>query len=458
MAIKREDGAVQPGIKWWRFTTRIPGIHVDLNWPLIVQGGLMTMATAAAAAPLFMGFFGVSFEVGWALASLPLGWYWIQAFLFGLPYNPGWITPALPLVLMHLGRYDVGVPTIQAMTALALTVAFIMLFFAITGLGEKFFSWIPIELRAGIILGSAIAAFMGEFNRLETAGMPITMVIVWAVVFLLMFSIWISDYKTKSRFVRQLATFAMLIGFLVAGGVGPLVGEVTMQLQWGLFIPPFGEAIRSVSPFFVGWPTWDMFVTAFPLAILVYVVAFGDMILANTLLADADHARPDEKILTNTTTLHYSLFFRNLGQVLTFGPLIPMHGPIWTGVAVFIIEQYKEGRKQMESIFTGVINWYWLAFILVFLWPVVSFMRPILPVALSITLILTGFACAYIAMRMVDTPTSRGYALFIGLIIFKYGAAWGLGVGLLMFFLLLVQRKPIVAIPYDDESDKVIKK
>lgn len=454
MAIKRKDGEVQPGIKWWRFTTRIPGIHVDISWPLVIQGGLMTMATAAAASPLFMGYFDVSFEVAWALSSLPLIWYWVQAFLFGLPYNPGWITPALPLVLIHLGRYDAGIPTIQAMTALAICMAFIFLLFAVTGLGERFFQWIPIELRAGIIMGSAIAAFMGEFNRMETAGMPITMIVVWGVVFLLMFSIWISKYKAQNRVIRHLATFAMLIGFLTAGAVGPLTGEISFQLRWGLFIPPFGEAISSVSPFFVGWPAWDMFLAAIPLAIMIYVVVFGDLIVANTLLGEADRARPDEKVERDLTTMHYSLFFRNIGQILTFGPLIPMHGPIWTGVAVFIIEQFKEGRKQMESIFTGVINWYWLAFLLVFLWPIVSFMQPILPVALSITLILTGFACAYIGMRMVETPTSRGYALFIALIIYQYGAAWGLGVGLLLFFILLVQKRPIVAIPYDTDVKK----
>ena len=48
--------------------------------------------------------------------------------------------------------------------------------------------------------------------------------------------------------------------------------------------------------------------------------------------------------------------------------------------------------KNMDSIFSGTFNWYWPAFILIFMVPVVTFMKPLLAVALSITLILTGFA------------------------------------------------------------------
>jgi hypothetical protein len=50
---------------------------------------------------------------------------------------------------------------------------------------------------------------------------------------------------------------------------------------------------------------------------------------------------------------------------------------------------------------------------------------------------------------MVETPTGRGYALFIGLVTSTFGPAYGLGVGVIMFFLLLVQRKQLVPMPYD---------
>lgn len=41
MSIQRKHGDVQPGIKWGKFTTRIPGIHVDFSLPEIIQGGLI---------------------------------------------------------------------------------------------------------------------------------------------------------------------------------------------------------------------------------------------------------------------------------------------------------------------------------------------------------------------------------------------------------------------------------
>ena len=97
---------------------------------------------------------------------------------------------------------------------------------------------------------------------------------------------------------------------------------------------------------------------------------------------------------------------------------------------------------QVYTYFWLKDNWYWLAFILIFLVPIVTFMQPLLPVALSITLILTGFSCAYIAMTMVKTPASQGYAFFVGMVIAKYGPSWGLGVGIGLYFLLLVQRIP----------------
>ncbi|MBT9172670.1 MAG: hypothetical protein DDT21_01056 [Syntrophomonadaceae bacterium] len=351
-------------------------------------------------------------------------------------------------MLVYLDRAGAGIPAIQAMTALTLVLSAMFLFFAVTGLGQVFFKWIPIELRAGIVLGAAVAAINGELARHAT--MPITLSVVWAVLFMLLFSVWVQQFKETSKFLRTAASLGMLIGLLAAAVVGPLTGEIKMAIEWGIFIPDFGAAIRAVSPFYVGWPSWEMFVGAVPMALLVYIIVFGDLVLATTLAGDASRKRPDETIDVDITRMHYTLFIRNFGQLLTGGPFVPMHGPIWTGVTVYLYEKYKEGRKQLDSIHSGIGNWYWPAYFLVFLAPAVSFMRPILPVALSITMILTGFACAYIAMRMVTTPTSQGYALLVGLVLVRFGPAWGLLVGFVLFVLLLVQRRQMIAIPYDN--------
>lgn len=450
MAIQRKDGEVQPGIKWGPFTIRIPGIHVGVSWPESIQGGLISMVTAAAAAPLFIKYFGLPFEIAWALSIIPLIWYYAQPLLFGEPFAPGWITPSIPLVLVFLAGYGVGVDAIKAMTALAINLSLIFLFFGVTGLGKRFFTWVPAELRAAIILASAIAAFNGEFTR--HSSMPITLTVVWVVVFVLMFSLFFARKKLENKIYNLLASMSMLIGFLFAIVSGPLSGEFTFDIKMGIFIPPFAEAVRAVSPFFIGWPNMDMFVKALPLAFMIYIITFGDLILANTMLEEADKVRKDEKIIIDTTRTHYTLFFRNIGQILTAGPLIPLHGPIWTGVTVYLTEKYKEGRHRMDSIFTGILNWYWPAFLLVFLTPLVTLMQPMLPIALSMTLILTGFACAYIAMRMVNSPTGQGYSLFVALAIVKFGPAWGLLIGLILYYLLLGQYDKV----FSKESNKSV--
>ena len=440
MAINRDPGQVQPGIKWWRFTARIPGVHIGFSWPEIIQGGLLTTATAGVVAGLCMKYFNVPFEVAWSVMFVQLLWLVAQPLLFGEPYAPGWITPALPLVMGFLAQFTAGPAAVQAMTAVTIWVSAIFLFFAVTGLGSRFFKWVPVELRAAIIFGGAISAFNTEFARLEK--MPYTLPIVWGVVFLLMFSVWFSKAKDKIRLFKLMASMAMLVGFLTAAVVGPLFGELSFDIKMGFYLPEFGAYFSAVSPFCVGWPSLDMYIKAFPLAIMVYIFVFGDIVLANTLIEQAGEVRKDEKIEIDNTRTHFTLFFKNIGHLLLAGPFIPLHGPMWTGVHVFLVERYKSGRKNMDSIFTGIFNWYWPAFLLAFLVPVVTFMKPLLPVALSITLILTGFACAYVAISLVKTPASQGYAFFVGMAIAKFGPAWGLGIGIGLYLLLLLKEFP----------------
>lgn len=442
MTMRREDGQVQPGIKWWHFTARIPGIHVGFSLPEIIQGGLLTTATAGVVAALTMKYFNVPFEVAWAVMFIQLFWLVAQPLLFGEPYAPGWITPALPLVMGFLAQFEPGIAAIHAMTAVTICVCTIFLFFAVTGLGSRFFKWVPTELRAAIIFGGAISAFNAEFGRLEK--MPYTLPIVWGVVFLLMFSVWFSKAKDKVKVFKVMASMALLVGFLVAAVVGPLFGELSFDIKMGWHIPQFGAYIKAVSPFSVGWPSLDIYIKALPLAVMIYIFVFGDLVLANTLNDQASKIRKDEKLIVNNTRTHFTLFFKNVGHLLMAGPFIPLHGPMWTGVHVFLIERYKTGRRNMESLYDGLFNWYWPAFILALLVPVVTFMKPLLPVALSITLILTGFACAYIAISMVKTPASQGYAFFVGMVIAKFGPAWGLGIGVGLYFLLILQRVPFM--------------
>lgn len=432
----RDEGGIQPGIKWWKFTIRIPGIHTKLNWSMAIQGGLIHIGFAAAATALVMKYFGMPFEVAWSMTLMYLFWLAAGTLFMGEPVFPGWITPALPLTLVYLKGYAPGPEAVQAMTALSIDVGVIFLVLGVTGLGKKVYEFIPTEFRAAIIMGAAIAAFKGEFTRWES--MPISLMVVYVVTVLVLYSVWFAKIQQKHSILNSLANLTILVGFIVGACVGTLTGELTINIKsWGLFIPEFEQYFKSVLPFYIGWPAAKMYIAALPLAFIAYVICFGDMVLANTLIEDAGEIRTDEEIPIDLSRTHYSLAIRNIGQIFTSGPHIPLHGPIFAGGTVFLLKIYRESRKNLDSIFEGTVgmNWLWLP--LMFIGPVVFFFSPLVQIGLGITLIITGFACAQVAMRIVDSEAGRSYALLVGLVIAFYGPSYGLLAGFILYFLVV---------------------
>ncbi|WP_355661364.1 hypothetical protein [Halomonas salifodinae] len=449
MPSQRPHGAVHPGIKWGRFTLRIPGIHVDLTPSTQFQGGLLLLATGGATAPLLMQYFGVSFEIAWTVMLVMFFWVFAQTFLFGDVYSAGGIAAGLPLTIIFLNDFTPGPEAIRAMIAVTLVVSFLFLFFGITRLGERFNRLVPATLKAGIIMGAAVAAFQSELNRLES--MPFTLVTAWVVVLALMFSAPFARLP-NTRLKMLVGANALLVAFIAAGVVGLISGELRFDIQWGLFVPPVRETLDTLAPWSVGLPSWGVIVSAIPIGVMIYILAFGDLLVADTLLKGADKARSDEKLDIDHTRSHYVLAIRNLAQLVTAGPLVMLHGPIWTGVQVFLIERYKKGRHVMDSLFTGTTNFYLLAIPLGLLMPVLGLIMPMLPVALSVTLVLTGFACAYVAMAMVQGNIERGLVLTIGMLTAVMGPAWGIGAGILLYFLMLGRGGEQAAEPVAEED------
>lgn len=86
--------------------------------------------------------------------------------------------------------------------------------------------------------------------------------------------------------------------------VGLLVGELDAPgLEIGTFIkiPQFKDIIDQVSIFGVGIPPASMFIKALPLALVCYVIAFGDFVTTETLVSEARQARDDEYIDFNSS-------------------------------------------------------------------------------------------------------------------------------------------------------------
>ncbi len=441
------EGREQPGWRWGLFTFRLPFYHTRLYWPEFLQGVALAAATGLALVPIMMASFGLTFEQAVAVAFVQGFLIGIAPIVFGEPYAPGWVTPALPLVLTFtLTGYDTPTERFQAMTAMCIMLAAMMTVLGLTGLGRRFVEWLPGALKAGIILGAAIASFKRVF--LDDApdyllAQPISTVLALAVCLILMFSIPFRALKLRSRPLMLLGSLGLLPGFIVAAIVGPMVGEVTYNIQWGFLIPPVHEVWALASPFAIGWPSWEMYLAAAPLAVITYIILFGDIVTANEILRQASQYRSDEKLSLDSTRTHLSVGIRNfLGGIIA--PFFPLQGSVWAGGHVVVVQRWQQGKQEMDSLFSGIHSMFFMGVpFIFFLLPLMTGLEPLMGIALTLTLALTGFACAYVAMAIAEHPVERGVALLTGMSIALFEPWIGLLVGLLSAFLLIGGRSAI---------------
>ncbi len=418
MSTTRRDGEEQPGWRWGLFTFRLPFYHTRLYWPEFLQGVAVAAATGLALVPLLTTQFGLTFEQAVAMSLMHGVLLCSAPIIFGEPYCPGWITPALPLVLTFvLTGYDTPVERFQAMTALALTLTAMLATFGLSGMGRRLMEWLPSALKAAIVLGAAIASFkrvlIDDAERYLLV-QPVATVVACAVCLLLMFSIPFARLKQRWRGVALLASLGLLPGFLAAAIIGPLVGEVRYEIEWGILLPPVHEVWALASPFAIGWPSWDMYLAAIPLAFVTYIILFGDLVAGNEITREASVQRADEPVRIDANRTHLSLAIRNAVMAVA-APFFPTQGSVWTGVHVVVTQRWRQGRAQMDSLFSGIHSYYFMGIpFIYFLLPLLTGLKPLMGIALSLTLVLTGFACAYVAMAMARNPVERGAALLGG--------------------------------------------
>jgi hypothetical protein len=103
---------------------------------------------------------------------------------------------------------------------------------------------------------------------------------------------------------------------------------------------------------------------------------------------------------------------------------------------VTIAERYRYGRRAMDSIYSGAGTFYFVLLLALFALPLVTLFRPVLPIALSITLLVTGYLCISVAADEMKNSTQMGVAGTMGVVLATYGAAWGLVAGLVLYILL----------------------
>jgi hypothetical protein len=293
-------------------------------------------------------------------------------------------------------------------------------------------------MKGGIIIGAGIAALTGE---IETGGRlantPVSLVIGSLICLYLMFSTSFRGLTERLPLARKIVNYGMVPGMLVAIFIGIAAGEYAMpDVQWGITRPAFSEWWQYL-PFAVGFPDAKVFLLAIPTAIIAYVIAFGDIIVGQSLMQRVDELRQDEKIDVNIDRVHLVTALRN-GLHAFFAPYPGLAGPLWTAVAATMAERYKYGRKAMDSIYSGAGTFWITGFLALFMLPLVSFFQPVLPIALSLTLILTGYICLMVGLEQLSNNTERGIAGTMGVVLAVYGAGWGLAAGAILY--LLVER------------------
>lgn len=338
------------GIVWGPFTLRIPFLHTRFMASEFFQGLSISAATGLALVPLLTGPFGLTFGEAVVMSM-------IHAFLissawmfFGEPYAPGWVTPALPFVITFVISDSFVTPAekFQAMTALSIDLSVILVVMGITGLGGKLVRIVPDVLKGGIIMGAALAAFLQIFDLEATNNVLVTQTFAattaLALSLMLAFSEPLHRMQVKYPVVSRIVSLGLLPGFLVAGLVGYFTGELHYDIQWGFLDPPVMDLWNKVSPFVIGWPDLGVFVECLPLALITYIILFGDMVTGEEILKEAASQRPDEVLQTNSTRSHLSLGIRNF-LMGVFAPFFPTQGALFTG---FMWWWYNAGARGPE--------------------------------------------------------------------------------------------------------------
>ena len=298
----------------------------------------------------------------------------------------------------------------------------------ITKLADKFVHAVPDSVKGGILLAAPVTVMAGQLG--EGGNMhkyPLAIVAGVGLLILISFS---DKYQEKEK-EQQIPGSCCQVWkpFPVsdrhggrsscrrAGRAGTWSSEPLSRSRSSR------RSSAQVSIFGVGIPPISMFVKALPLALVCYVIAFGDFVTTETLVTEARQSRDDEYIDFNSSRSNLVSGLRNL-ILSIIAPFPPLSGPLWVGMTVSVSIRYKEGKKAMKSLLGGMASFRIATFLSVLIIPVVSFFRPIFGVGSSITLMFQAFVCARIGMDYCKTDRDKMIAGVMAAVLATQGTAW----------------------------------
>ena len=199
---------------------------------------------------------------------------------------------------------------------------------------------------------------------------------------------------------------------------------------------------------FCYWPPLEILASSFPLALITYILFFGDLVTGNEMIEQAQVTRTDEKLELNSSRAHMATGIRNVIMSIV-APFFATQGVLWTGIQVVLLKGWSEGREKVDSIFDSIGSFYVFGLPLLFVvLPFVTLLEPLLPLALAVTLVLTAFACATLALSLVHDATERG-AMVITAMAFSVFEPW---LGLLVGIIVIVALCGVQAFAPQEES------
>ncbi|MFQ8899268.1 MAG: hypothetical protein ACLR71_14630 [[Clostridium] scindens] len=412
--------------------------------------------------PYLTDYLGLPYELAWSCVILEVALYMLHGWL-GDPVVPGWITPTLPFTLAFISGFEKGPQRIQAMIAVQLLVAFIFLFMGVTKLADKFVKSVPTSVKGGILLAAPITVIQGQLeegSQLLTA--PVATLAGTLLLAFLSFSPFCEKKRGKYKILDVMAKYGNLFPYLIAMLLGVALGELAKPvLEMGsvIRIPDFSNMFHTVSIFAVGFPPLSMFIKALPLALICYVLAFGDFVTSETLVKEAQESRDDEYIDFNSSRSNLISGLRNLILAI-FAPFPPLSGPLWVGMTVSVAMRYREGKKAMKSLIGGMSSFRMATFLSVILVPIVSFMKPIMGVGSAITLLFQAYVCARIGMEYCKSNTDKSIAGIMAAVLAFKGSGWALLVGFALNFILsnMEFQKKQLGVPTTEELEAIDRK
>ena len=435
---KRKPGKEQPYWPIGNYKMRLPLIHYRLETPEFIQG-LVIFTIGLSLIEIMTSVVGMSYSAALTI-TIFTHFLMLLPSTLGVPFVSGFITPLILILIVFLSNFEPGTEAIKALIAVQITVAVIFLLLGITGLGKRFILSLPNSLKGGILIGAGIGAIMTEIQSGgRLAETPISLIIGGILCIYIMFSNSFKKIYAKIPFLKFIANYGIMPAIMIAIFIGWFVGEYpTPQIEWGI-TKPFLNEMWNVTPFVVGFPDMTILIKAVPTAILAYIIAYGDIVVGERLVARAMESRNDEKIDYDLGQVHVLTAIRNFLHGL-FLPHPGLGGPIFTAGTASVTERYTFGRKAMDSIFSGTNSLVLSLCFAMFILPLISLFQPFLPIALSITLILTGYLCITLGIQQVETETEIGVAGVTGIVLTVYGAAYALLVGFLLYFIVQKQR------------------